>query len=803
MWGRIRHKVSRSRDSVPATTYDEQQDSIDDEVTSSDFSRLSLSNSSDFGYNSYPSSNADQTQAVADEVTSSSSMVHGLSNHSFDSLKNQQQFNGNHLLNNHVSSDISMLNRFQTASSGQEKTTSSCVAFPQNGNGKTVKYADFEKYSHRENCNGYATDESRKVGSDSRQVLEELSKNPVTESCQRVSSSPPKLMRREKVRTGEVSELRKSRLSSHLKNYGESASSFPKPLELPPHQKLANYRLTPDDMQADEAVFEAQISGTAAGKKPNVMLSSRSASDGRMSTEPSTAESTDSGIQPSLCSGNEDRGLNSSGAEDDPQDDPCSEHFISQNSDYMLLEDAKAMMAHSLPAGGSCTDYVDHFVVERLQNTHGNTTADISSNHVQQVPMDYVPYCESVTVLRRISHDSVDEKKVRPPTSGSKADYVPVDSSFTVLYNGQSVKQNGTSAFVTRGTGTDDHEHGRRAYLPTMNHRVSDYSSKSESTLNGSLTAAMEVSGTGNMPVGFDIDSDDDSYIPPLPTRNYRKTSEKYTEDVSLSSDTLSGHVSVESANEERTHMSWEEVMKEAHALGIPLAAPRSEISDWKSSVSVASSDMSDSIDNLAPYSRFDRMSSSEHGAIASSCAPEEKDISNTSQTNSPSKISGLAKCASPFKEKFRLHNLFSKKKNKKTDAVDGEVKDSSRIVQRHSSAAAEIQRRNLPPLPPKRSQATGSSMSRSSLDPIPPSTEFSRQHGHAHRTLSTLTLPARDSTSGLMTGSVWAGSSASVGCQSEMSESGISSRSVSGIESHRDLLTQGNFVHFLHALHC
>jgi len=787
MWGRFRHKVSRSRDSVPVTTYDERQDQ--DEVASSDLNNLSLRSSSDVVRSS---SDADQAPAAAEDVTSSSSIVHGLSsNRSLGSLKNHQQFNGNHFLNNRVSSDTDMLNRFQTTNSDQEITSiNSCVALPQNDNRIDVKYNDFEKYSHGENCNGYATDKSRRVGSDTMQLVEEMSRNESGVTCRRVSSSPPKLMRREKVKTGEVVvESRKSRLSCHLKNIGESVSSFSKPLELPLRQKLASCSLTPDDMQVDEAAFEAQVSGTTVCKKPNVMLGSRSASDGRMSTEPSTAESTDSGIQPSLCSGNDDKGLNSSGAEDD---DPFSELFSSQNSDYMLLEDAKAMMASSLPAsGGSFTNYLDHSIVERLQNTRGSTTADVNNaNNLEHVSVDYVPYCESVTVLHRISHDSVDERKV-----GSKADYVPVDSSFAGLCNDQSlpVKQNGISPCVTRGTGTDDHVQGRGTCL-SVNSRVSDYSSKSESTLNASMDDD-RASRTGNMPVGFDIDSDDDSYLPPLPTRNYRKTSPQYVEeDMPVSSDMLSSHVSVESsASEERTHMSWEEVMKEAHALGIPLAAPRSETSDCKSSVSVASSDVSDCADNPAPYGRLDRMSSSEHSAVASSCAQEDKDILNTSQCSSPSKMSALAKCASPFKEKFRLHNLFSKKKSKKTDVVDGEVKDSSaRIVQRHSSAAAEIQRRNLPPLPPKRIQAAGCNMSRSSLDPIPPSSEFSRPR--AHRTLSTLTLPARDSASGLMTGSAWAGSSSSVGCQSDMSESGISSRSVSGIESHRDTLTQGNF---------
>ena len=790
MWNRIKLKVSRSRDSAPVTTCDdEQQDSVDDEMTLTSLNKLSLSNSSDFGCNSHQHSGVGVTDA--DEAISPSSMVHGFSNHSFGSLMNQQQVNGNHFVNNRVCSDTDMLHRFH--SSEQQKTVDK--------NGSRLKASDCDRFAHLENCNGYAADTTCKVSSDSWQVVQEMSKTSISEPCQRVCLSPPKLMRREKVKNGEVAESRKSRLSCHLKTSTGPVSSLPKPLELPANQKRTDCSLTPDDMESDRAVFEAHISSTAVGKKPDVMLGSSSTAESQVSTEPSTAESTDSGIQPSLCSGNEDRGLNSSGAEDDFRDDSFSECFASQNSDYMLLEDAKAMMASSLSHDGSHTDYVDHFVVERFSKTRGNTTSDICADHTQQVSVDYIPYCESVTVLRRVN--PVDEKTVQPSSYGSKADYVPVDSSFVALYNGQPlpVKQSKPVTRVTRGTNTDDHQIGKSTHLPLKNH-VSHYSSKPAWSLNGPLSISMECdqrNGNKNIQMhseqyGFDIDSDDDSYLPPLPSRNYRITSNGYADDLSISSDMVSSHVSVETDKEEKTHMSWEEVMKEAHSLGIPLSAPRCEGSDWKSSMSVASSDVSDCVDNPAPYSRFDCMSSSEHSAVTGSFAAPDKDISDISQNDSPSRISALAKCASPFKEKFRLHNLFSKKKTKKTDIADNEVKDSSRIVQRHSSAAAEIQRRNLPPLPPKRRQASGSYMSRSSLDPIPPSTEFSRQN--AHRTLSTLTLPARENASAMMTGSVWAGSSSSVGPQREMSETGICSRSISGLGSNRDLLIHGTFVY-------
>ena len=771
MWSKIKLKVSRSRDSASTTTYDEQQNCVDDDVT---LTRLSLRNSSDFACHS--------RNAVADEVTFPSSMVHGFSNSSFGSAMNQQQINGNNFMNNRVCSDSNVPHRFQTVNSEQLNTVSNCVGFPQRDS--FTKHGDCEQHAGVGNCNGYTTDKIHKAEHDTRQVVEDLSQNSVVEPRQRLCSSPPKLMRREKVKTGEVLESRKSRLSGHVKNNSESVTCFPKPLELQPNHMSINGSANTGGMLTDGAMF-----GTAMLRKPDLMASSNFTSDGQISTEPSTAESTDSGIQPSLCSGNEDKGLNSSATEDDLRDDALSECFTSQNSDYMLLEDAKAMMASSLVADGSCTDYVDHLVMEHFPNANGDMTSDVVANHAWQIPVDYIPYCESITVLRRVNHNPVDERKVGQGSYCSKADYVPVDSSFAAFYSGPPLPVRQT---VTRGTNTDSDEIGRVMHSRHM----SDYSSKPEYNFSGSSTDNI-VSGHNNesgnvqmpsQPFGFDVDSDDDSYLPPLPSRNYRNASERYDEDMSTSSDILSSRGSMEADGEEKTHMSWEEVMKEAHALGIPLSAPRSEVSDWKSSLSVASTAMSDCTDNSPLYNHFDYVSPSEHSAVA----PQDKDLSNTS--NSPLKASALTKCANPFKDKFKLHNLFSKKKNKKMDG-DGEVTDSSRIVQRHSSAAAEIQRRDLPPLPPKRRQANGGNMSRSCLDSFASSSEFPRQH--AHRTLSTLTLPAKDSSSALMTGSVWAGSSASVRSQSEASETGICSSSVSGLDCHRDLMMQGEFMDF------
>ena len=292
-------------------------------------------------------------------------------------------------------------------------------------------------------------------------------------------------------------------------------------------------------------------------------------------------------------------------------------------------------------------------------------------------------------------------------------------------------------------------------------------------------------------------DSDDGEYLPPLPTRNYGNALSRSCMDPAFTplaqSDINPLSSSLAALDNEQTHMSWDEVMKEAQVLGIPLAAPKSEAADWRSSTSIASSDnMSDCgvPENFRPH---DRMSCSEHGAIhgdheLSACRNNIDYLPEVFRHGSPSKMPSSPKSMSPFKDKFRLQNLFSKKgKGKKGDAAT--TSDGPRPVQRHVSAAAEIQRRNLPPLPPKRGMSEtggyptggGTGMQRCSLDHIPGSGSGSPARQRAHRTMSTLTLPSRDSNSMLISGSAWAGSSASVG---GVSAGAVSTGSVVSIDS-------------------
>ena len=162
---------------------------------------------------------------------------------------------------------------------------------------------------------------------------------------------PPRLMRREKTRNANgdvIIESRKSRLSCRLKeNNACSVTMVPKPLDTFPPQDpdLVGHCSTVDIDQTVDIICGLPCA-TQPSKSRDVLTSGSSTSDfGRTSTEPSTAESTDSGIQPSLCStGSNDEKGHSSGPDDD--DLITTSQPNGRHSDYLLFEEARAMALH-------------------------------------------------------------------------------------------------------------------------------------------------------------------------------------------------------------------------------------------------------------------------------------------------------------------------------------------------------------------------------------------------------------------------------------------------------------------------
>jgi len=135
---------------------------------------------------------------------------------------------------------------------------------------------------------------------------------------------------------------------------------------------------------------------------------------------------------------------------------------------------------------------------------------------------------------------------------------------------------------------------------------------------------------------------------------------------------------------------------------------------------------------------------------------------SDSGRHDSPTKSGSPVKSASPFKDKFRLQNLFSKKKNRKSesyDAYDGSQQNCLRRRARPISAVVgpDIQRRNLPPLPPADHLTDGCAVGAfpivvgNSLDHMATHSSSNESPSHRpHQTLSAVVLPVRDYPSAL-----------------------------------------------------
>lgn len=203
------------------------------------------------------------------------------------------------------------------------------------------------------------------------------------------------------------------------------------------------------------------------------------------------------------------------------------------------------------------------------------------------------------------------------------------------------------------------------------------------------------------------VDSDDGENVPPLPSRNY----ETYVMDGSGSVIKSPGVCCHESEvlksclaedDDERIHMTWDELMKEAKCLGIPLSGPQSD-SDKPHGVSPPRRTNSECIFRLA---------------VQKKSTDEDREMEQTSA----SAVKAVeTRKGSPFKEKFRLHNPFFSKKNKVPEKGGGggggskddndqrlkqsqmmtALKGKKSIFRHHSSSAVDIQKRSLPRPPP------------------------------------------------------------------------------------------------------
>lgn len=182
------------------------------------------------------------------------------------------------------------------------------------------------------------------------------------------------------------------------------------------------------------------------------------------------------------------------------------------------------------------------------------------------------------------------------------------------------------------------------------------------------------------------LDSDDGENVPPVPSRNYETCIG--TMNVELDSQNLEG-------SDERIHMSWEEVLREARSLGIPLNRPRPYQIPFSDRPALRSESL------MSPHV-------SESGQVE--CSLDKSAVCCLNPTTKKLET----KKGSPFKEKFRLPNPFSRKnkpehnesfgegdgghKNKHLHGTPTKGKKSS-IFRHHSSV--DVQKRCLPRPPP------------------------------------------------------------------------------------------------------
>lgn len=288
-----------------------------------------------------------------------------------------------------------------------------------------------------------------------------------------------------------------------------------------------------------------------------------------------------------------------------------------------------------------------------------------------------------------------------------EVDYVPADACVSKIYEDNSAAgTNDVYAIVPRNGNSKLEEAPISEALAC---KVGDLPEKRMETRNrktceqGDLDSCSPEAGSFSMngekscgnsvvsdaSVFIALDSDDGENVPPLPQRNY---------GLYVSPEDAESEFSkfAESENEnEQIHMTWDELMKEAKDMGIPLNGPHCD----NSSVYVASEVFLESEFSISQISDTNNRSSKE----------QQEQVLDKIMTG---KIE--MKKGSPIKEKFRLPNLFVKKnRSTKTETVmkndkHASAKEKKSSIFRHHSSV-DIQKRCLPCLPPSEQQRDSS----------------------------------------------------------------------------------------------
>jgi len=224
------------------------------------------------------------------------------------------------------------------------------------------------------------------------------------------------------------------------------------------------------------------------------------------------------------------------------------------------------------------------------------------------------------------------------------------------------------------------------------------------SCVERSITSMLSESEEDNSTLGSQhsnttlVENDELEYLPPLPTRNYDLYNMTMSDNVHAWSTHGGGDLLHGVEDSDAIHMSWDEVMNEARSLGIPLQPQSQHRRSSTSSTGTSSSDVRLPLNGRSDASLLDRIT------------PLSKRSPGSRRTRNHPDPSSMVKSTSPFRDRFRLMNPFTRK-DKMSRSVGrsaSDVVDRGSLVHRFSSEV-NVQHRGLPvpPKPPRQLSAS------------------------------------------------------------------------------------------------
>lgn len=403
----------------------------------------------------------------------------------------------------------------------------------------------------------------------------------------------------------------------------------------------------------------------------------------QLSTEPSSAGSTDSGIQTSLYGSSSE-----------------SDRVNRQFSDMSVVNDEQVSPPppppppkdyHPPPLHPRTADYVP------VERTHQQSYCGASGPYAPpcQLHSSYYPPLHPGMMMSEV-------QEAQPMLRG-------IGGCMVHSYHAGGLQPNFApsvdSTLIDSGDEFVPPLPARNYDLSRSEDAFNNYQQSSGRCENGASLQSSGYAASGQFDNGFNLQSpSSSSHFDSGLSRNFQSTSAQCDNGFSLLSSgyaastrcdsTLNGEDGVNN-DDEQTHMSWDEVIREAKALGIPLSRPADSMS--------GSIQDQDSLDGTLEGPDASRSSAGgcDRMSVSAVLGGTEEFVEPVPAVTSPSKTTG-----SPFRDRFRIQNLFSRKSHNRKSSVDAtdDVRPNrpgTRQITRHvSTTAVDVQRRNLPPVP-------------------------------------------------------------------------------------------------------